>query len=325
MPWVETEAERARARAEEPVTIPTAAGTLFGIHTPPEPAAPPAGHAVILFTRPRSHRNRMWVEGARRLAARGFAAFRFDYHGAGDSEGESGFLDPNRPYRDDANAVIRALRERFGHQRFLVCGACFDARTALSAFADESAAVDGIVFFAAPVMELSTLVKAHADRKDWRHLLRALGNPENWRALGSSARWRYMATVVSRVASGGGRAERGDTPLGASFVEHFQALVRSRARALFVYGEADAEYVSFQVALQTLFPKLKPEDRARLEVEVWPGDVHGFLNLPMQRRALERALEWLEAFHPRAAAAASGNGAPEAGQQEPRTAGAGGR
>jgi alpha/beta superfamily hydrolase len=314
MPWVETDAERDRARAEEPVTIPTPAGTLFGIYTPADPAADPAGHAVILFTRPRSHRNRMWVEGARRLAARGFAAFRFDYHGAGDSEGASAFLDPNRPYRDDAVAVIRALRERFGHRRFLVSGACFDARTALSAFADEGAAVDGIVFFAAPVMELSTLVKAHADQKDWRHLLRALGNPENWRALASLERWRYMATVVSRVAGGGGRGgSRSDTPLGESFVEHFRALVRSRARALFVYGEADAEYVSFKVALGTLFPRLSPEERARLEVEVWPGDVHGFLNIPMQRKALERALAWLERFHPRAGAVPAGNGSAGSG------------
>jgi dienelactone hydrolase len=263
----------------------------------------------------------MWVEGARRLAARGFAAFRFDYHGAGDSEGESAFLDPNRPYQGDAVAVIRALRERFGHQRFLVSGACFDARTALSAFAEEGAAVDGIVFFAAPVMELGTLVKAHADQKDWRHLLRALGNPENWRALGSRERWRYMATVVGRVASGGGRGARArgaagardDTPLGESFVEHFAALVRSRARALFIYGEADAEYVSFQVALETLFPRLAPEERSRLEVEVWPGDVHGFLNLPMQRKALERALAWFETFHPAARAAHAGNGSAGAG------------
>lgn len=316
MPWVETAAERSRACAEEPVPFATPAGTLFGIYTPPDPAAAPAEHAVILFTRPRSHRNRIWVEGARRLAAQGFAAFRFDYHGAGDSEGESARLDPNRPYREDANAAIRTLRERFGHRRFLVCGACFDARTALSAFVDEGRAVDGIVFFAAPVMELSTLVKASADHKDWLHLVRALGNPENWRALGSRERWRYMATVVGRVAASGGRGgPRHDTPLGTAFVEHFQALVRSRARALFVFGDADEEYVSFKVALETLFPRLRPEERERLEVEIWPGEVHGFLNLPTQRRALERALEWFQAFHPRAAAAAPNGSAMAAGKR----------
>ena len=298
MPWRETAAEIARASAEQPLTLPTDAGTLFGIFTPPDPGAPAARHCVVLFTRPRSHRNRMWVEAARRLAVRGFGALRFDYHGAGDSEGESAFLDPNRPYRHDTNAVLRMLRERFGYQRFLLVGSCFDARTALSAFVDEGAAVDGLVFFAAPLMELDTLVKAHADRKDWRHLLRALGNAENWRSLGSAERWRYMATVLGRVAGGGGKgAARNDTPLADSFVEHFRALVRSGARALFVYGDADAEYASFQVAQQTVFPRLTPQERARFEIEVWPGDVHGFLNVPLQRRSLEHALAWLERFH----------------------------
>lgn len=317
MPWRETAAELARARAEQPVTIPTPKGTLFGIHTPPDPAVPSAGYCVVLFTRPRSHRNRMWVEGARRLAARGYGAFRFDYHGTGDSEGEANFLDPNRPYQDDALAVLAALRAQ-GYRRFLVVGACFDARTALSSFGDPTGGVDGIVFFAAPVMELDTLVKAHADHKDWKHLFRALGNPENWAALGKAERWRYMATVVGRVASGGkGGPARNDTPLADSFVEHFRALVASGAKALFVYGEADAEYVSFRVALDTVFPRLSPAERARFEVEVWPGDVHGFVNIPLQRRALEHALAWIERFHPEPHALSSTPSAGANGASDP--------
>jgi dienelactone hydrolase len=307
MPWRETPAELDRARAEQAVTCVTPQGTLFGIYTPPAPDAPRAPHAVVLFTRPRSHRNRMWVEAARRLAVQGFGAFRFDYHGTGDSEGVTAFLNPNTPYRDDADAVLALLRERFGHERFLVVGSCFDARTALSSFVTNGAAVDGLVFFAAPVMELDTLVKAHADTKDWRHLFRALGNAENWRTLGDPERWRYMATVIGRVARGGAKGgTRNDTPLADSFVEHFRALVASRGRALFVYGDADAEYVSFKVALETVFPRLSAADRARLEVEVWPGDVHGFLNIPVQRRALERTLGWLAQFHPQASTVDAG-------------------
>jgi dienelactone hydrolase len=315
MPWRETPAELERARAEVPVTLATPEGVLFGIYTPPDPAVARAEQAVVLFTRPRSHRNRMWVEGARQLAARGFGAFRFDYHGTGDSEGATAFLNPNQPYRDDARAVLRMLREQFGHQRFIVLGACFDARTALSAFADEASALDGLVFFAAPLMELDTLVKAHADRKDWKHLFKSLGNPENWRTLGDPARWRYMTTVVRRVAGGGVRGGvRNDTPLADSFVEHFRDLVGSSARALFVYGDADAEYASFQVAQQTVFPKLTSEQRARFDIEVWPGDVHGFVNVPLQRRALDRALDWIGQFHPQAAASAPSGGPADGGR-----------
>ena len=305
MPWRETAAELERARCERPEVVPTALGDLFGILTPPAADAGAAGLCVILLTRPRSHRNRMWVEGARRLALRGFHAFRFDYHGCGDSGGESAYLDPNQPYREDVVAVIRHLRARHGIQRFAICGSCFDARTALSAFADEGDAIDGLVFMAAPVMEQSTMTLVRADQRDWRHLGRALRNPENWRALGSAERWRYMAEVVARVSHNALRGPR-DTqglPVAKSFLEHFQAVVRSRARALFLYGLDDAEYQSFQVAERALFPRLTAAERARFEVEVWPGTVHGFLEMSRQRETFARALAWLEALHPAQAAA----------------------
>lgn len=298
MPWRETAADLERARAERPVVIPSPAGALFGILTPPAPEAPPSGLCVILLTRPRSHRNRMWVEGARRLAARGFAAFRFDYHGAGDSEGASAFLNPNAPYREDAVAVIRHLRSALGQQRFVLCGSCFDARTALSAFMDEGDSIAGLVFMAAPVMELDTLVQVHADQKGWGHLLRALKSPANWKALAEPARWRYMATVLGRVAGKTVPGVPGELPLSRSFTEHFRALVRSQARALFLYGEEDAEYASFRVAERTVFATLPPDVRRRFEIEVWPGTVHGFLEMTRQRETFARALRWMETLHP---------------------------
>jgi pimeloyl-ACP methyl ester carboxylesterase len=297
VPWRETEAELARARAEQPVLVPSAHGNLFGIHTPAAPDAPAAELCAVFLTRPRSHRNRMWVEGARRLAAQGFTCFRFDYHGTGDSEGTPERLDPNRPYGDDIVTVLRWLRAHLGERRFVLCGACFDARTALAASVDEGDAIAGLMFMAAPVVELEGLVHVDADRKDWRHLVRALRNPGNWRALGSPERWVYMATVVARIARrslGGGS----DTPLAPSFVEHFRALLRSRGRALFLYGRDDAEYESFRIAERTVFARLTPEQRARLEVEVWDGTMHGFLEMPRQRETFARALAWIEALHP---------------------------
>src|SRR5262245_49011549 len=126
MPWLESATELARARAERAFVVDAATGRLFGVFTPPAPEAKAAGTCVVLLTRPRSHRNRMWIEGARRLAAKGFATVRFDYHGCGDSGGDSAVLDPNRPYRDDVVAMIRHAREHFGATRFVVCGACFD-------------------------------------------------------------------------------------------------------------------------------------------------------------------------------------------------------
>lgn len=317
MPWRESAAEIERARAERPFAVASPLGLLFGIYTPPAPDAVPSGLCAVLFTRPRSHRNRMWVEGARRLATRGFACFRFDYHGTGDSEGDSGWLDPNRPYRGDAVTVIRFLRTQFGHDRFVLCGACFDARTALSAFVDEADAIAGLMFMAAPVVELETLVRVDADRKGWMHLWRALRNPENWKTLGRPERWGYMGTVVTRVARRSLGSEPGaDTPLAASFLEHFQALLRSRARALFLYGRDDAEYESFRIAERTVFARLTPEQRGRLEVEVWDGTVHGFLEMTRQRETFERAVSWIESLHPQRAQVAARTPASRRGPTE---------
>jgi len=313
MPWLESPAELARARAEQPFVAEAPSGRLFGVFTPAAPESRPAELCAVLLTRPRSHRNRMWVEGARRLAAAGFHAFRFDYHGCGDSGGDSAYLNPNEPYREDVVTVIRHLRARHGISRFVISGSCFDARTALSAFVDEGDAIDGLVFMAAPVMEAATMDMVRGDQKSWGHLGRALRNPENWRALGSAERWRYMARIVTRVGRKslrGGEAPEA-LPLAKSFVQHFQALVRSRARALFLYGAEDAEYQSFRVAERTLFPRLSARDRARFEVEVWPGTVHGFLEMNRQRETFARALAWIEALHPALTTTARRSGARE--------------
>lgn len=312
MPWRESEADLSRARAEQPVIVDSPLGRLFGIFTPPAPQAPAAGQCVVFLTRPRSHRNRMWVEGSRRLAAGGFACFRFDYHGTGDSEGEAARLDPNQPYRGDILAVLRHLRDWLGQKSFVVVGACFDARTALAAFPEEGAAIAGLVFMVAPAMELDVMVQAHADHKDWRHLVKALGRAENWKALGRAERWRHMASVATRVA--GRRVpglKRGDLPVSAGFIQDFDAFVRSRARALFLYGEADDVYRSFEPVKDRLMASLDPATRARIEIEVWPGPLHGFTEIRRQREAYERVVGWIEALHPQA-----GTTRPRSGQEK---------
>src|SRR5262249_29857559 len=115
-------------------------------------------------------------------------------------------------------------------------------------------------------------------------------------------RWKYMASVLGRV---GGRSVGATTelPLSAGFIDDFRALVRSGARALFLYGIEDAEYASFKVAERTLFAPLPADVRARFDVEVWPGSVHGFLEMTRQRETFTRAVGWIEAMHPRAQSA----------------------
>jgi len=98
-----------------------------------------------------------------------------------------------------------------------------------------------------------------------------------------------------RLVARGPVAPRDDTPLAVRSVE--------RSRAPFVYGDADAEYVPFPVAPRTVFPRRRPVERARLELEGRERDVHGFLNLPLQHGARERALDGFGRSRPQAGAA----------------------
>jgi hypothetical protein len=115
-----------------------------------------------------------------------------------------------------------------------------------------------------------------------------------------------MATVVGRIGGKTLGGAKGELPLSRGFIDDFRALVRSRARALFLYGLEDAEYLSFQVAERNLFAALPADARARFEVEVWPGTVHGFLEMTRQRETFARAVQWIEALHPRATASRNG-------------------
>jgi pimeloyl-ACP methyl ester carboxylesterase len=303
MDWAETEEERARASAERPMVIAAPEGELVAIFTPPAPEAAPAGVCTIHLTRPRSHRNRNWVRGARRLATRGFAACRFDYHGTGDSGGASTFLDPSAPYRSDVVAVLRHLRDALGQRRFVLTGSCFDARTALSALLDEPEAIAGIGFISAPVMALDTMRELRNERRSWGDMLQAVARTENWKRLGDPGLWRAVETRL-RGASRSARAETEEAgpPLDAAFVDAFRSLEHSRARALFLYGDDDQEFHTFEPVLRRLWPALSEDAKARLEIDIWPGVVHdGFLDIAQQERIVGRVLDWVLAFHPAAA------------------------
>jgi len=306
--WRESAAERERAAAERPLTIDAPDGRLFGILTPA--AAPARDTGVVMFTRPRAHRNRMFVELSRRLAARGFHAFRFDYHGCGDSSGPSGFLNPGQPYRDDALAVLNALRREPGIARFVLVGSCFDARTALSAFDGAAPWIDGIVFMAAPLIELESFSAAQAEHKDWKHLWKALGNAENWRTLGDPGRWRHMSRVFARIAGRSVGRSGPETPLSPSFERHWRAFAHSKAHALLIYGADDWETHSLHIAEGTEFKRLADET-SLVTVEIWPGGVHSFLDVGRQREVLDRVARWIEhpetRVHPRPGSMTSHN------------------
>lgn len=125
---------------ETPLTIEQPFGRLFGVLT--EPAGTSALDLGAILLNPGAHRrigqNRMWVEVARRWAARGVCTLRLDLEGIGDADGDGErFTDLAAQYDprliDQLCAAIDALEIRGLGRRFVLAGLCSGARWSFEA------------------------------------------------------------------------------------------------------------------------------------------------------------------------------------------------
>ena len=129
---------------ERPLFLDGPNGRLFGILT--EPVGPRGDLcAVLLNAGPQRHTgpNRMWVETARRWAARGVPCLRVDLAAIGDSDGDSSVIVQVASLYQDAyvgqvRAVMDGLRDLGLPDRFLLLGLCSGAYWGMhAALADE--------------------------------------------------------------------------------------------------------------------------------------------------------------------------------------------
>jgi pimeloyl-ACP methyl ester carboxylesterase len=128
-----------RRITERTVSLERGGGQLFGVLA--EPIGDPAGLcAVLLNAGPQRHTgpNRMWVEIARRWAARGVPTLRIDLAGIGDSDGDTEALVRVRTfylpeYVEQVREALDMLAERGLPDRFLLLGLCAGAYWCLQA------------------------------------------------------------------------------------------------------------------------------------------------------------------------------------------------
>jgi pimeloyl-ACP methyl ester carboxylesterase len=209
---------------ETPFVHDVSAGRLFGVLAQPD--GPPADVcAVLLNAGPQRHvgPNRMWVQSARRWAARGVPSLRVDLDGIGDADGtpagwreEAAFYEPQ--HVDYVSDVLARLRAEGLAQRFLVLGLCSGASWAFNAaLADESVAAALLINPRALIWKpwMETDREARKLRKllrpgMWLRLVRGeirvevIGNVG--RAISARAR-RLPAAAVERLARRGERDE----------------------------------------------------------------------------------------------------------------------
>jgi pimeloyl-ACP methyl ester carboxylesterase len=107
--------------------------TMFGILSEPGPEAPRSDLGVLFLNAGgvrHTGPNRMWVEAARRCAARGVTSLRVDLQGIGESDGEE-LLDIPSLYQNNlveqAEIAMESLRFRMGCRQFAAIGLCSGA------------------------------------------------------------------------------------------------------------------------------------------------------------------------------------------------------
>jgi pimeloyl-ACP methyl ester carboxylesterase len=159
------------------------AGSLVGIVTS-DPQANADQPAVILLNPGIVHRagpGRIYVKIARALAASGFAVFRFDFSGIGDSSVRR----DNRPFEessvDETRAAMNLLHATKGCERFILMGGCSGAAVSLeTALVDRRAAGVIAINFPARAEEEESAGRRNDGHYYWHFALR---NLKSWRKL----------------------------------------------------------------------------------------------------------------------------------------------
>src|SRR5579872_457554 len=181
---------------ESPIVerVSTIGSSMFGILSEPASDTAPSDCCLLFLNAGgvrHSGPNRMWVDAARRHAARGIASFRLDLPGIGESEGDHN-LDIPSLYQEQlveqVELVIGSLRTRYGFRRFAVIGLCSGAFWAFHAAirnSDICAAVllNPRLFFWDPQVDRRRLLRRNATRltnlSEWSRMIRGGMQLEN--------------------------------------------------------------------------------------------------------------------------------------------------
>lgn len=281
---------------ETPVRIDAGTMSLFGILA--EPALAPAGtFAVVLLNAGAIRRvgpNRMWVDFARRWAARGITTFRVDVEGIGDATGDGQrYTDVSELYEPSFVAQVQLALDRLsdlrGVERFILLGLCSGAfwsfHTAL-----EDPRVAAAIMLNPRVLHWHPRLDAARDARTlgtrvqtWRfwqwNLPRGRATLPRLLSLG-----RWVATTVVRPF---------DRPVAKTLAQTAESLERLQSRGqtatlIFCEGEPLRE--------ELLGAELLPRGSRwpNLEFELLPGRDHTFRPVWMHQRvheAVDRALE----------------------------------
>jgi dienelactone hydrolase len=274
---------------EKPIFFPAGTETLFGVLTTPASDC----DALVLIAGPGSanaatfQRNNVAVELARRLAESGLAVLRFDYHGIGDSTGDLGNFDLEKPLQEDMDAAVVWARTN-GFVRLGLVGICYGTRTALSVI-DSDEDVSAIALVTMPFAEKLTVLTR---KIGFIGLIKGVLRPSTWRKFWDPAhRIAYRKLMLSGFRRlTGRRADRASrSGRRANAMSRLHLASARRTPILMLYGGEDRHYLNARDAIDSVAAKVPG---LHLDTSFW-GEIHGFPTLEGQKAFVDKLVDWL--------------------------------
>jgi pimeloyl-ACP methyl ester carboxylesterase len=292
---------QATASSETPVFFRSGTETLFGILT--EPTTEAIGIAAIQVPGgaqgPSTGRNQTAARLSRRLAAEGYHAFRFDYHGVGESTGTVERFRLNEPFDQDVAGGIDWLRT-VGIERFVLIGGCFGARTAL-ACATRMRGIEALVLRAIPVRdkekdETGTWAIAPT-RTFWQYARRAI-RPRVILGMVQGNRRRAYIRLMTATWRARGKGEKlnpngGLDWVSPSLLSGLEAAVEKRMPILVVSGTGDPGFEDFHRAVSGQLGDLLHRADSLVDVSILDGRVGAAADVALQEPVMDLIASWL--------------------------------
>lgn len=260
---------------------------LVGIVSDPEPALEMQDRpAVLLWNVGINHRVgpfRVSVDLARRLAAHGFTALRFDVSGLGDSEVRKDALNEFERAAQDVREAMDALESRRGIRRFILVGFCSSVDAA-HVVAVSDPRVAGVVY-----------IEGYLWRTPGYYLRYPL------RIL-SRARWQRMLTLrfpklfgMPDLKEGREQVYLRDYPSVEKFRRDVRDLVVRGVKLLFIYNGGDNDFTH----RGQFFEMLGGNDLVgKVQVKFYQDADHTYYLVRDRERLIAELSEWAETwFH----------------------------
>lgn len=276
---------------ERLVFFPCGGTSLAGILAIP---AKPNGRTVLIpwgsGAFPSSGRNQVRTRLARTLATQGFYAFRFDYRGVGESDGDYQGPDMAKPNTDEIVAASEWLASQ-GLPRIVVVATCFGGWSSLMA-APMIRGLEGMAVVNAPVR------RDHQEvRRTWRWWASRLKRLRLWKLRSAQHRAVYRKLVFARASSLVNLRPRVTSQLSLEsdqtrFSDAVNYLLRLRIPILLMYGTDDfrADFeAELNRGLRVAIEKADPPTRVMIVRE----RLEGCANFAAQEALVEGLVPWL--------------------------------